>query len=539
MFTNYFILQRIALELQERIAGAEILEAFSQEKDKLLIAVEKDFDETHLEISVNPGFPYFQQRKGIRKAKKNTAELFPLLNGSTLRSMQFAEGDRVLKVITDRGSIFFTVRGKYTNVFYKAPGGAVETFKKMPNDELARVMAELEEIRYSETPYLPPFSSEDAELSPPELRKKYPFTGKEIINEASLRSDGEDFITAVTDCIEAVLYENIKVIFNKDSGEAAVLPYSFRPSLEGREEVFTSALNALSTFVSRSYRLQRSGDRKKIIEKHLSRELKKAASKLNDLKARLDKGSRDDEYEKYGNLLLINLGKIPAGARSFTTDDIYTGAEVTIPLKNDLSPQQNADNYFDKAKSERTNIEKSRQLFAQTEKNYAALKDIEQRFENAGEHDELETIMDELNIKDGGGGNEKSDPGQKFKRYLIEGKYMVYVGKDSRNNDLLTMKFAKQNDYWFHARSVSGSHVIIRVDNPKDGIPKNVLKKAAALAAYHSKAKTAGVVPVAYTFKKHVVKKKGMPAGQVRLLKEDVLLVRPEIPPQTEFLSNE
>lgn len=103
---------------------------------------------------------------------------------------------------------------------------------------------------------------------------------------------------------------------------------------------------------------------------------------------------------------------------------------------------------------------------------------------------------------------------------------------------MVTTRFAKQNDYWFHARGASGSHVIIKVENTKEAIPKNVLKKAAALAAYHSKAKKAGVVPVAFTFKKYVAKKKGDPVGTVHLLREDVLLVRAEIPNGCEFVTN-
>ncbi|MBT8378807.1 MAG: DUF814 domain-containing protein, partial [Ignavibacteria bacterium] len=106
-------------------------------------------------------------------------------------------------------------------------------------------------------------------------------------------------------------------------------------------------------------------------------------------------------------------------------------------------------------------------------------------------------------------------------------------------NDLLTTKFAKQNDLWFHARSVSGSHVVLRVENTKEAVPKNILKKTASLAAYHSKAKTAGTVPVAYTFKKYVVKKKGDPVGTVHLLREDVLLVKPEIPKDCEYVDKD
>ena len=147
--------------------------------------------------------------------------------------------------------------------------------------------------------------------------------------------------------------------------------------------------------------------------------------------------------------------------------------------------------------------------------------------------------MKELKIKDQSNKPDKEDIKIKFKHYIIEEKYDVYVGKDSKNNDLLTTKFAKQNDYWFHARSVSGSHVVLRVENAKEVIPKSILKKTASLAAYHSKAKTSGLAPVSYTLKKYVVKKKGYPLGTVHLLKEETLLVKPEIPKNCEFITNE
>ena len=101
---------------------------------------------------------------------------------------------------------------------------------------------------------------------------------------------------------------------------------------------------------------------------------------------------------------------------------------------------------------------------------------------------------------------------------------------------MLTTRFAKQNDFWFHARSVSGSHVVLRIDNTKEVVPKSILKKVASLAAYHSKAKTAGIVPVSYTLKKNVAKRKSQSAGQVSLLKEEVLLVKPEIPSDADYL---
>jgi len=121
-----------------------------------------------------------------------------------------------------------------------------------------------------------------------------------------------------------------------------------------------------------------------------------------------------------------------------------------------------------------------------------------------------------------------------FRHFMIENKYHIFVGKDGRNNDLLTTKFAKQNDFWFHARSVSGSHVVLRVENTKEVIPKNILMKTASVAAFYSKAKTSKLVPVTYTLKKYVNKNARHEVGQVTVTKENVLLVKPEIPKDCE-----
>ena len=150
--------------------------------------------------------------------------------------------------------------------------------------------------------------------------------------------------------------------------------------------------------------------------------------------------------------------------------------------------------------------------------------------------DEIESLHKKLIVK-----KEKiikMDSGLKFKywHYVIENKYHVYIGRDSKSNDYLSIKFAKQNDYWFHARGLPGSHVVLRVDNIKEGIPKDIIKKAASLAGYHSKAKTAGSSPISYTFAKFVHKKKGMEPGKVLLQKEKTLLVKPEIPKNCELV---
>jgi predicted ribosome quality control (RQC) complex YloA/Tae2 family protein len=105
----------------------------------------------------------------------------------------------------------------------------------------------------------------------------------------------------------------------------------------------------------------------------------------------------------------------------------------------------------------------------------------------------------------------------------------VLVGNNARQNDLLTLKFAKKEDLFFHAKDVTGSHVILKQVSGRS-IPKTTLEKTAALAAYYSKRKTDTLCPVGYTAKKYVRKPKGSPPGLVLVEREKVLLVKPELP---------
>jgi predicted ribosome quality control (RQC) complex YloA/Tae2 family protein len=113
--------------------------------------------------------------------------------------------------------------------------------------------------------------------------------------------------------------------------------------------------------------------------------------------------------------------------------------------------------------------------------------------------------------------------------YRVQGDWIVLAGKTDTDNDYLSLKLANPNDYWFHVRGRPGSHVILREKEGKEP-DKTVLKEAAAIAAYHSKAKTGGVTAVSCTMAKYVSKPRGAKAGTVTIKKESVLKVRPAIP---------
>lgn len=117
-----------------------------------------------------------------------------------------------------------------------------------------------------------------------------------------------------------------------------------------------------------------------------------------------------------------------------------------------------------------------------------------------------------------------------FRIYKLDGGYEVLVGKDSSSNDLLTMKFAKQNDLWFHVSGFSGSHTVLKIPEGMESVPKNVIGIAASICAYHSKARNAKNVKVSYTKAKNVQKYKGAKSGSVVVKNEKSVTVIPKLP---------
>ncbi len=117
----------------------------------------------------------------------------------------------------------------------------------------------------------------------------------------------------------------------------------------------------------------------------------------------------------------------------------------------------------------------------------------------------------------------------KLWQYELPGGWVVLAGRNDQDNDYLSIKMARANDYWFHVRGMPGSHVVLRV--PDGQSPDNqTLKAAAAVAAWHSKKRESNSVPVSCTQAKNVSKPRGAKPGTVTIRKEKVLKVRPAIP---------
>jgi predicted ribosome quality control (RQC) complex YloA/Tae2 family protein len=265
------------------------------------------------------------------------------------------------------------------------------------------------------------------------------------------------------------------------------------------------------------------------IRKGLARTERLATALSEDLQA----ADRIDEYLQAGELILAHLKDLRTGMAGADLTG-YDGKTVSVVLDPKRSPSRNADLYFKKHKKARTGrgIISARLRGVSDEAVY--LKSLLIDLEQANDIDALIAVRSELAAR-GHGVKQPAHPGRKMqqvpvspaiRRVLFKG-WDILVGKSAAGNDHLTMKIARPDDLWLHAEGMPGSHVLIRNPNGVD-IPPDVVAKAAALAAFHSKGRHAGKVPVTYTRAGLVKKPKGAKPGLVTMQKRKTLMVKPE-----------
>jgi predicted ribosome quality control (RQC) complex YloA/Tae2 family protein len=249
-----------------------------------------------------------------------------------------------------------------------------------------------------------------------------------------------------------------------------------------------------------------------------------------------------EELRVKGELITANLWQIKKGDPTATVVDYYDpeGGEVTIPLDPTLGPSENAQAYYRRYQKARSGkaiileqIEKSRH-----ELDY--LEQVELTLQAATSMPELEEIRRELQTegyigekkgarkeRKGGKPTEKEDkPAPPLTVRSTDG-LEIWIGRNNRQNDYLTLKLASPQDIWLHTKEIPGSHVILRA-LPGQPVPERALHEAAALAAWYSKGRESAAVPVDYTLKKHVRKPSGAKPGMVIYDNQKTLWVTPD-----------
>ena len=299
---------------------------------------------------------------------------------------------------------------------------------------------------------------------------------------------------------------------------------------EGTIKNYDSICNVLSDYYSEKNTIsrihQKSADLRKIVSTILDRDRKK----LDLLLKQLEDTKKRDKYKIYGELINTYGYGIEEGAKSLTALNYYTNEEITIPLDENLSARENSVKYFDRYNKLKRTFEATNKLIEEVSEEISHLESISNALDIALFEADLAQIKEELieygYIKRKGGTKKKRFTSKPF-HYVSSDGYHIYVGKNNFQNDELSFKFASGNDWWFHAKDMPGSHVIVKTNGEE--LPDSTYEEAAALAAHYSRGKNQEKVEVDYTLKKNLKKPNSAKPGFVIYHTNYSMIISPDI----------
>jgi hypothetical protein len=280
-----------------------------------------------------------------------------------------------------------------------------------------------------------------------------------------------------------------------------------------RDMTFSSPVRAFSAFSKQfisfeSKRLLRQAALVEVEKQH-----RKTSKSLKRAKSALKKLQSETSPKEKADVLMANLHVVQKGQESAELFNFYTQEPLILKLDPLLNAQENAEKLYRKAKRRHIQIAKAEETVRHYEDNLLILEKKRKEVESdSWEAPKLNKQKKTEKITD-----------KPWKEDVFEG-ITIRIGKNAVSNDAL-LKASKKHWVWMHARETSGSHVVLETDNPSN----KLLEYAASLAAFNSKAKASGLVPVIYTPLKYVRKFKNAAPGQVRVEKEKVILIEPEL----------
>ena len=372
-----------------------------------------------------------------------------------------------------------------------------------------------------------------------------PLIAEEICYRASI--DGNDAAQSLDENASVHLYHTFKrlieqvqegnfspniIYHGEEPVEYAVVPLTqYGPDYHS--ETFESVSEMLETYYASKEILtrirQKSSDLRRIVQTALERNRKKLILQQKQMKDTAKK----DKYKVYGELINTYGYGLEDGCKSFKALNYYTNEEITIPLDPAMTPGENSKKYFDRyGKLKRTEEALTEQI-ADTEAEIEHLESISNALDIARAENDLSQIKEELTEYGYIKKHHSNKKGQKAQakskpfHYISSDGFDIYVGKNNFQNDELTFKMATGNDWWFHAKKMAGSHVIVKT--PDGEIPDRTFEEAGRLAAYYSKGRTAPKVEIDYIQKKNVKKPGGAKPGFVVYYTNYSLMAAPDI----------
>ncbi|HIZ23707.1 MAG TPA: NFACT family protein [Candidatus Blautia faecigallinarum] len=562
-------------ELNKNLEGGRFNKIAQPEADELMITAKGPGGQKRLLISASASLPliYFTEKN---KPSPLTAPNFCMLlrkhiGSGRILSIRQPGLERVIEFELEhlnemgdpcRKRLIFELMGKHSNIIFCDEEGMILDSIKHVSSHMSSVREVLPGRHY----FIPhtqekadPFTIEEGDFiqlvcqKPCSISKAVytsltgisPVIAEEICYRASI--DGSDAAQSLDEPARIHLYhtflrliEQVKegsftptILYREqEPAEYSVVPLTQYGSGYERK-TFDSVSSMLEAYYAEKNVLtrihQKSSDLRRIVQTALERNRKKLLLQEKQMKDTQKK----DKYKVYGELINTYGYGLEEGCRSFQALNYYTNEEITVPLDPSLSPGDNAKKYFERyGKLKRTEEALTEQI-EETQSEIQHLDSISNALDISRSESDLSQIKEELTqygyIKKhfSGKKGQKMQARSKPFHYVSSDGYDIYVGRNNFQNDELTFKFASGNDWWFHAKKMAGSHVVVKT--PDGELPDRTFEEAGCLAAYYSKGRTAPKVEIDYIQKKHVKKPAGAKPGFVVYYTNYSLMASPDI----------
>jgi predicted ribosome quality control (RQC) complex YloA/Tae2 family protein len=568
------VLRAVKYEITEKLVGGRVEKAAQPERDEIVLHFRNNYNNYRLLISASASYARVHLT-GINKPNPERAPMFCMLLrkhliGGKLLGVEQPGLERVLDmrfgVMDELGlpselTLHVEVMGRHSNAVLAQKDGRIIDALKRVTEEKSRVREVLPGIPYAYPPAqgkLDPLEADAAGLAalllrnggkPMEqalsgaLRGIAQATASEMLLACGLNpqlSSKEYTMTGLTAACEALVAKFSEygkgrfepVVIERDGEAVDFLPFHSALRINERPCAGISAA-AEAYFAARDLneRLrQKSAGMRHALSGALSRARRKLEKREDELRASEDLAA----YRMKGELLTANLHAIRKGQAVFEAEDYYSqegGGTVSISIELDpaLTPSENAQRYFKRYAKAKTAREKLAEQIAAANEEIDYVEGLLQSIESCSAESELDEIRAELAAQ----GYMKEQAGKAFRkaepskpRHYRTGGCDIYVGRNNAQNDFLTLKFARADDVWMHAKKTPGSHVIVRASG--GAVPDDALYVGAMLAAYYSKARSSSSVPVDYTQKRNVRKPAGARPGYVIYMTNRTISVTPD-----------
>lgn len=521
---NYYLLRSLILQLQNKIEGSVVSRIISPEKNIFYLIFEKGTARNCLEYHSQTKATYIYLKENFSVPGKNISSLIDEAEGSTISAVSLIYNDKLVELnLSGELRLIISFVNLKENILLLRNDiiiGSAKNQKDIVGKLLTEYIPEMKRKEVTGNLTLKDF-----------LRAQSPKLANEVFQTISAQT-GIKADQVLDDNLQNQADEKLKEFEKNISSpefglylkDEVLIPSIFQLD-ESLFEKLKNFKDANSLAASYSHELYRRNILKEVKEKkenELLKKIKLIEKSIRSIEAQISDSETSIRYKLAGDMILANIGSIAAGSKEFIyTDENNTGQKIT--LKEELSPAENAQFYYQKYKKQKASsgilkpkLEKLNSEKLRTEEGLEELHSI--------------TEIKKLKKMEKSNKREENDETTRFRKFVINEGAEVWVGKDSASNDLLTTRYSAQNDLWFHVRGSSGSHTVLKMTDKNSAPPSEFIKTAASIAAYYSKARNAGNVPVAYTERKYVKKKKGFKEGSVVMEREKVVMVKPKLP---------